>query len=58
MKQKARFGIFDLIKKFDTFGRPIPSFNLDGKNVFRTTLGAVVSIIIFSTTSAFAAMKY
>ena len=58
MNRKGRFDVFDILKKFDIFGKPIPSFNFNGKNVIKTTFGAIVSIVVYSTTYAFAAIKY
>ena len=52
------FTVFKLIKRFDLFGKPIPTFNLNGKTKIQTFEGAVISIIIFTLTLTFSLMKF
>ena len=55
---KGRFSVLDILKKFDIFGEPTPSFNLGGRKAIKTSVGAIVSIIIFLTTCIFSVIKY
>ena len=55
---KGHFYFSHFIKKVDIFGEPIPAFNLAGRDVIRTTCGALMSLIIFVITLVYASMKY
>ena len=55
---KDRFNIFYFIKKVDIFGEPIPDFNLAGRDVIKTTYGALISIVVLVITFMYGSMKY
>ena len=50
--------MFHFFKKFDIFGRDIPSFNIKGKDTIQTIPGVVVSILIGLLTLAFGILKF
>ena len=58
MDHKVRFIMSNILKNFDAFEEPVPSFSLGARKSIRTVSGAIVSIMIFSVTLGFAAMKY
>ena len=45
------------VKRFDFFGAPMPSFNLQEKTQVRTSIGACASLFITAVTIAFAGFK-
>ena len=52
------FTVFKFIKRFDLFGKQVPTFSLNGKTKIQTYEGAVISIIIFALTLIFSLMKF
>ena len=50
--------MFHFLKKFDIFGRDIPSFNINGKNTIQTIPGTIVSILIGLLTLSFGILKF
>ena len=44
--------------KFDMFGSPLPGFNIEGKELIRTNLGALVSIFQITLVILFASIKF
>ena len=50
--------MFHFLKKFDIFGRDIPSFNINGKNTIQTIPGVIVSILIGLLTLSFGTLKF
>ena len=50
--------MFHFLKKFDIFGRDIPSFNINGKNTIQTIPGVIVSILIGLLTLSFGILKF
>ena len=48
---------FSFFRNIDIFGKPVPSFNLDGKDTIKTTIGACMTLIIVILTLAFGLLK-
>ena len=46
-----------LFKSFDMFGASVPSLNIRGERVIKTSAGACVSIIVIGLTTLFALLK-
>ena len=49
---------YNLLKKLDMFGYPLPQFNKDGETKVSTGWGALVSIAVIVTTFLFADLKF
>ena len=48
---------FSFFRNIDIFGKPVPSFNLDGKDTIKTTIGACMTLMILILTLAFGLLK-
>ena len=46
-----------VLKKFDFFGSPVPSFNIDGHSKVRTAVGGCLSLITIFITFSFGLIK-
>lgn len=49
--------VLDTMKKFDMFGAPVPTFNMNGDERVSSHAGGCVSLLIFAVTTSFAIMK-
>ena len=52
------WGISNLLELFDIFGKPLPMFNIKGKESVHTILGGVASICIFGVVVLYAVAKF
>ena len=58
MQHKARqFGLPQFVKNWDMFGAHVPTFNIRGRSVVKTSFGACASILILVLTLLFALLK-
>ena len=52
-----KIDLLQSVKRFDFFGEQIPSFNVRGISVVKTSTGACVSLCIIALTMAFSLLK-
>ena len=57
-QQSRKFGLPQVVKSWDMFGAQVPSFNLRGRDVVKSSAGACASIVILLLTLAFALLKF
>ena len=46
------------VKKIDIFGAQVPAFNVAGRSIIRTWVGALISLVIFFMTFVFGLLKF
>ena len=47
-----------MFKRIDAFGKPLPSFNLKGKEKVNTIVGGFITLMIFLTIFSYGALKF
>ena len=52
------YGIIRALQNIDIFGRSIPGFNIDGKNIIKTPTGGLLSLLIPIIVLIFAGLKF
>ena len=55
---KSRWNVFNFFAQFDLFAKPIPAFNVRGKDQVKTPIGGILSTIIITLTLGFAIIKW
>ena len=56
-KKSSVKNALSLFLNIDIFGKPVPSFNLEGKDTIKTTIGACMTLIMLILTLAFGLLK-
>ena len=57
MAKSSITNVSSLFLNIDIFGKPIPSFNIDGKNKVKTYIGSCLTLIILFLTLTFGILK-
>jgi hypothetical protein len=50
--------VLAIVQAFDVWGEPVAPLNMAGKNVFRTTFGGLVGILLSSVILSFTYTRY
>ena len=53
----SEYSPFNQLKKLDMFAARLPSFNMKGKEAVSTSIGGILSIIIYMMTFVFSLVK-
>ena len=56
-KKVHSWHLHSLLRSFDIFGKPLPSFNLKGQSSVHTMIGGVVTFCIFVVILIYSTMK-
>ena len=56
-KKAKSFQLFGFLNGLDMFGAPVPGLNVQGKAVINTSLGTLISIVVFLLTLLFSLFK-
>ena len=56
-KKLSKWHLHELLRKFDTFGKPLPSFNLQGEQVVHTMTGGILTFVISVVLLIYAVIK-
>ena len=57
-RQSYRRSVDDVLKQADAFGRPLPMFNINGKEKVQTWTGGLLTLSIILGTFVFALHKF